>query len=465
MQFGNSYAIVEGRRIQSNSPISVHGKTMSDESQLIAIEQVRIGMFIKLDLSWFEHSFSMNAFKITNQKQLDDLLALKLKHIRYFPSKSDLGAISGNTKAVQPVEVKQSITAESNAGIKVFDSIVAAKRARFEKLTQQRDELARCEEKFVHAASVVKGIGKTIFSQPEATIKEAGKLVDSIAEIFIDSSDTVMHLIQQTGANDDLYFHALNVSVLAMMLAHEMQCTPAQVKSVGMAALFHDLGKVNVPDNIVNKTTPLSKAEQNFFEMHTQYGHDIGKKALLSPVVLEVIASHHEMLDGSGYPSHLKSEAIRMPTRIVTIANVYDNLCNHNDPSQSLTPHEALSTMYAHRRAQLDPKVMATMIKSLGVYPPGTLVRLSNEAIGIVMNCNVGKPLRPRVLVYDADIPKEDAIILDLAEESSDLAITASMRPGVLPRAIFDYLNPRKRVNYYFDSKPKNAAAGGKPNF
>jgi len=166
-------------------------------------------------------------------------------------------------------------------------------------------------------------------------------------------------------------------------------------------------------------------------------------------------------MDGSGYPKKIKGDAIRMPTRIVTIANVYDNLCNHIDPNQSLTPHEALSLMYAHKRAQFDPSVMATMIKSLGVYPPGTIVRLSNEAIGLVMNVNVGKPLRPRVLVYDADIPKEDAIILDLAEEGNDLSISASIRPGVLPKAIFEYLNPRKRVNYYFDSTAKKS--GGQP--
>lgn len=429
---------------------------MADDSQLIAIDQVRLGMFIKLDLSWFEHSFSMNSFKITNQQQINELLALKLKHIRYIPSKSDLTQINAPTKpAASTSEIKGQ----------VFDSIIEAKKARFEKLTKQREELARCEEKFVHAASVVRSIGKTIFSQPEATIKEAGKLVDSIAEIFLDSNDTVMHLIQQTSANEELYFHGLNVSVLAMMLASEMKCTEAQIKSVGMAALFHDLGKVNIPDKILNKTEPLTKPEQNFFELHPDYGVEVGKKAGLPPIVLEVIANHHEYLDGSGYPKKLKADAIRMPTRIVTIANVYDNLCNHIDPAQSLTPHEALSSMYAHRRAQFDPTVMATMIKSLGVYPPGTIVRLSNEAIGLVMNVNVGKPLRPRVLVYDAEIPKEDAIILDLADESSDISITGSIRPGLLPKAIFDYLNPRKRVNYYFDSKSKSSTNGNaKPN-
>jgi len=431
---------------------------MSDDSQLIVIDQIRIGMFIKLDLSWFQHSFPMNSFKITSQQQIDDLVALKLKHVRYIPSKSDpVTAKPPSVPQVAPASLADA------APKKVYASIMDAKRARFEKLQKQRDEIARCEEKFVQAASVVKNINRLIFARPKETLIEAGKLVDSMSEVLLSGSDTVMHLIQQTAGNEELYFHTLNVSVLAMMLANEMKCSDEMIKEVGIAALFHDLGKVNVPEHIVNKTEPLTRPEQNFLELHPEYGLEVGKKAGLPPTALDVIVQHHEFMDGSGYPHHLKGDAISLHTRIVTIANVYDNLCNHNDPKQSLTPHEALSTMYAHRRAQFDTAIMATLVKSLGVYPPGTLVRLSNEAVGLVMNVNVGKPLRPRVLVYDAEIPKEDAIILDLAEESKELSINASIRPGLLPRVIFNYLNPRKRVNYYFDSQSKKTQGGPIP--
>ncbi len=443
--------------LSSKNP-NARTEIMSDESQVIAIEQVKLGMFIKLDLSWFEHSFPMNSFKITNQNQLDQLYALRLKHLRYIPSKSDILATPIDVLNA-PIVIHTAIAQDGE----VFDNLIAAKRARFEKLTRQRAELLACEEKFVHAATVVKSINKTIFSQPESTILEARKLIDSIADVFLQSNETVMHLIQQTGANEELYFHTLNVAVLAMMLANELKCTEGQIKSVGLAALFHDLGKVNIPEKILMKTDALTKAEQNFFELHPQYGVEVGKTAGLPPVALEIIAQHHEYLDGSGYPNRIKADQIRLPTRIVSIANVYDNLCNHIDPRMSLTPHEALSTMYAHRRAQFDPSIMATMVKSLGVFPPGTLVRLSNEALGLVMNVNVGKPLRPRILVYDPDIPKDDAIILDLADEASDLSITGSIRPGVLPKAIFDYLSPRKRVNYYFDSQSKKSSSPPSP--
>jgi putative nucleotidyltransferase with HDIG domain len=407
---------------------------MSDETKLIAIDQLRIGMFIKLDLNWFQHSFSMNSFKITNEQQMKELRALKLKHIRYVPSKSDL------EEAPIKIDISNIPPLEAEAEKQVFDSIVEAKRARFEKLKKQREEIARCEEKFVKAAGVIRDINKSIFAKPAETIKEAGKLIDLIADGFVGANDNVMHLIQNAGTNEDIYFHNLNVSVLAMMLASEMKCNEEEVKQVGMAALFHDLGKTKVPDKILLKVDGFTKAETDLLKLHTQYGVEIAAKVGLPKFVAEAMANHHEHMDGSGYPRQLKGDAISKITRIITI-----------------TPHEALSNMYAHRRAQFDPVAMATLVKSLGVYPPGTLVRLSNEAIGLVMNVNVGKPLRPRVLVYDADIPKEDAMILDLADETADVAVSASIRPGALPKAIFDYLNPRKRVNYYAESKSKQA--------
>jgi len=424
---------------------------MADNTKLIAIDQVRIGMFIKLDLSWFQHSFPMSSFKITNESQIRELKALKLKHIRYVPEKTDLSALRADSTPVAQAEnqaLEKPLQESAAQNLQVFENIIEAKKARFEKLQKQREDIERCEAKFVEAAKVVRNIDKLIFSKPKETLAEAAKLIDSIAEVFLNGNDAVMHLIQQKDGSEELYFHSLNVSVLAMMLAFEMKCTEEQIKIIGKAALFHDLGKVNVPDQINKKTTPLTRAEQNFYELHGEYGVDVGIKAGMDKITLDVIASHHEYLDGSGFPKKLKGDAIRMPTRIITIANVYDNLCNHIDMNQSMTPHEALSLMYAHRRAQFDPLAMATLVKSLGVYPPGTLVRLSNDAVGLVMNVNVGLPLRPRIMVYDDEIPRQEAIIIDLSAESKELCINASVRPGLLPRAIYDYLNPRKRVNY-----------------
>ena len=167
--------------------------------------------------------------------------------------------------------------------------------------------------------------------------------------------------------------------------------------------------------------------------------------------MLAIIFQHHEMADGTGYPTGAKLDKIAFPARVVALVNFYDNLCNPADLAQAMTPHEALSIMFGQRRGKFDAAILQQMIRCLGVYPPGSIVTLSNDAIGLVMSVNPTKPLRPRVMAYDAEVPKEEAILLNL-EQETDIIIAKALRPALLPPAVYTYLSPRQRVTYYFDS-------------
>ena len=107
--------------------------------------------------------------------------------------------------------------------------------------------------------------------------------------------------------------------------------------------------------------------------------------------------------------------------------------------------------MFAQQRHLFDAGALNMFIRCMGVYPPGTLVRLSDETLGMVISINSGKPLRPSVLIYDPNVPKDEAIILDLSQES-DLEISASLKPGQLGPEAYDYLSPRKRMSYFLDT-------------
>ena len=214
--------------------------------------------------------------------------------------------------------------------------------------------------------------------------------------------------------------------------------------------MFHDIGKVEIPEKILLKTDPLTRAEIDFMRQHVTYGMDIGKKVGLAPGVLAIIAQHHEYMDGSGYPRGTAGDKIYQLSRIITIVNDYDNQCNQINPANSMTPHEALSQMFSQHRARYDPAALKLFVRTLGVYPPGTIVKLSNDVIGMVTSVNSSKPLKPSVLIYDPEIPKHEAVILDL-ETEPDINVSKSIKPGQLPRQIHDYLNPRKRMTYFFD--------------
>jgi putative nucleotidyltransferase with HDIG domain len=240
--------------------------------------------------------------------------------------------------------------------------------------------------------------------------------------------------------------------MLSIMIAREVQL-PAELASVlGLGALFHDIGRKNIPDKILTKTEPYTASEQHLYELHAQYGYDITQKLQLPVAVSAIVRDHHELFDGGGYPRRLKGEAIGVLARIVAIANYYDELCNPLSIAQALTPHEALSMMFAKHRARFDPKLLQVFIRCLGVYPPGTIVQLSNNMTGMVATVNTAKPMRPMLVIYDAGVPRHEAIMVDM-EQEPDLQIVNAIRPGQVPPDVYAYLSPRKRVSYYFDGQ------------
>jgi HD-GYP domain-containing protein (c-di-GMP phosphodiesterase class II) len=215
---------------------------------------------------------------------------------------------------------------------------------------------------------------------------------------------------------------------------------------MGVGAMFHDIGVRNIPDRVLTKTEAWSHSEQNLYETHCAVGTDMGHQLKFPAAAVAIVRDHHEMFDGSGYPRHLKGEEIGVLARIVAIANYYDRLCNPINGTPGLTPHEALSLMFAKNRGKFDPKLLQVFIRCLGVYPPGTIVQLSNGATGMV--------------VYEADVPREVAIMVDM-EREADLNIVRAIKPSQVPKEIYAYLSPRKRVSYYFDAtKPGQGAAG-----
>jgi putative nucleotidyltransferase with HDIG domain len=417
----------------------------SDSERSISVDQLRIGVYVHLDLNWMDHPFSFNSFKIRNDAQLKTIRQLGLKSVRWDPARSDVDPLPGS--APTGAAARQS-KAEVDTEISAQMSL---KRERIARMTEHRTNIARVEQAFTVAAKVISGIDKEIYAQPEKTLKQAQQLVADMVEDLLAAPELAIQVMAEKPGGESLYFHSLNVSILSMVLAREAGLPAEVVKLVGVGALFHDIGLNDVPSTILNKTTPLTRAEREFRELHCQYGYDVGRKAALPGPVLNIILQHHECFDGSGYPSKLKGDQIDLLARLVGIVNAYDNLCNASNVAQSLTPHEALSLMYTQQRGRYDGRLLQAFIRFMGVYPPGTVVGLSNDRVGLVIRVDAAQPLRPTLIVYDEDIPKTEAMILDLKEEA-DLTIRRAIRPAQLPAAIFDYLSPRKHVSYFFDS-------------
>nr|WP_276611671.1 HD domain-containing phosphohydrolase [Thiorhodococcus mannitoliphagus] len=247
------------------------------------------------------------------------------------------------------------------------------------------------------------------------------------------------------------YNHAINVVALAMVVGQKLELDKPELRLLGLGALFHDLGHLKIPSQILLKKGVLTQPERQFLAQHPRYGADLARQIKTLPAaVVEIIARHHEHLDGSGYPEGLGAKDIGTLTRIVTVVNRYDNLCNGFTVDHPLSPHQAISQMYSKEREQYDPKVMTTFITNLGVYPPGTIVRLKDERVAVVVSINADDLLKPNVLVYAPEIPSTEALVLDLAEEG--VAISESLRRSDLTAEQIEYLNLSDKLTYYFQS-------------
>lgn len=419
-----------------------------DAFQNVSVDQLAVGLYVYLDLGWMDHPFPFNQFKIRDAEQIRILRSLGKKTFRCDPAKSD---VSPNRPAAP---VPQPAVEEAAPVVSADSPAMVAKLERIARIQEQRAAISACEKTFHSATATVKNLTRNLLSRPEEAVKAASELVGTMVASMLTDRDIAIHLMNDKVAGEEVYLHSLNVSVLAMILGKEMKMSAEQIHVLGMGALFHDIGKLEIPDKVLLKTQRLTHAEQELLKQHVAYGLDIGKRLNLPKEVLLIIAQHHEAMDGTGYPSALASERIILPARLIALINSYDNLCNPLNINDAITPHEALSLLFSKQRKKFDNDTLNVMVRSMGVYPPGTVVTLSNEAIGMVMAVNSSKPLKPSVLLYDGSVPKEEAMIVDL-ENEPDINVSKALRPAQLPRQIFDYLSPRKRTTYYFDAKDK----------
>lgn len=422
------------------------------DGERLTMDQLRIGQYVYLDMKWMEHPFAFSRFKIKTQEQIDIIRSLGLASIRFNPALSDNPVPP--PRQAQPMPSPQPEPDEPNPA-------VLAKREMMAKVRQRREQIEKVEASFVQTAQALRDIEKNLYARPAEAIRAASGLVTKIADSVLSAPELAIHVMSDTPGAEETYFHSLNVTMLAMMVARDLKLPIEVAGALGMGALMHDIGLRDVPSQVMMKTSPWTQAERHFYELHCQYGVSLGQRLHLAPAVLTVIREHHELFDGSGYPNHIRGEAMGLMTRIVSIANYYEELCHPQHPGESMMPSEALALMFAKLKDKFDPQLLQVFIRCLGVYPPGTVVQLSNGVIGMVSTINTVKPMKPAVVLYDADIPKEEAMMVDL-EQLPEVSIARALRPAQLPAEVYAYLSPRQRVSYYFEATGM-AAKKGRP--
>ncbi len=410
----------------------------------ICVDQLRIGVFVRLEKTdWFSHPFLYSSFLISDLQQIEAIRLLGITEVICIPEKSKVLPAQLGEQSASPTLAEDTVDA--------MQSMWRVKKERVARLLEKRRRIALCEEQYIDSVRDLRGLTRAMLAGQDEAVDNARLFVRRLVEFFLGDTESVLHLMNVVQPTEQVYSHSLNVTILSMMLGKEAGLVEQEMENLGMGALFHDIGKKRIEKKLLKKHAPLNKAECKAIELHVEYGVELmAKRKRFFRASLTVIAQHHECLDGRGYPDGLVGDDIGRLSRIIAIANVYDSLCNHLDPNMRQTPYLALSHMFARQKNCYDNELLSMFIRCLGVYPPGTVVQLNNGSIGMVMSVNPENQLCPSLVLYDSEVSKREALVVDLAEEPG-LKVEKSIRLSHLPQEILDYLSPRTKITYYVD--------------
>ena len=413
---------------------------MSDiHTQFIDISQLRIGMFVYLDVSWMDHPFPVGSFEIRTQAQLATIRGLGLEQVRYSPDKS----------SPEPSATQVSVTKIAEPIVFNETQKTSEARLRREMLALQHSSLLACERQFGQASQTFKHVAEIAHTQPQIAKEQAEVLIQGFLGCVMGEEEAAIRLLSEK-AGEKTSLHSINVTVISLLLGRALGLTKSDLFELGVGALLHDLGKMGLPDRLRWQDEQFNTAERQLYQGHVQQGVLLAQKMGLSPEATILIAQHHEFIDGSGYPLHIKADKITPLGRIISLVNKYDNMCNPANPSLAITPHEALSKIFTGNKLQFDAPSLTAFIHMMGIYPPGSVVQLTDDRFALVVSVNSARPIKPRVVIQDASIPREDALVINLEHEKT-LGIRRSLKPIQLPKAAYDYLSPRKRLCYFFE--------------
>lgn len=409
---------------------------------------LRIGMFVHLNVGWMSHPFPLSSFKLTSAEQIETIRSLGLKRLTWSPERSDLDPAAPDPAAA-PAAAGQAMPGAETAAVDIVPETLDPQQLAKRALNVQNEVGQRCERQFAEACRDLRRTNDKVMVDPTQANADAQQLARALLDKMLVEGEPCLRVLGEF-SGDRHAAHSLNVAVVSLMLARQLAIPAPVLMELGVGALMHDVGKIALPDRVRLAREDFNASEAALYRDHVAQGLILGRRMGLSPDAQLVIAQHHEFADGSGFPSALMLPRMSLPARIVALVNRYDNLCNAASPAQSITPHEALSRLFAQCRSKFDETLLSGFIKMMGIYPPGSVVQLNDDRYAMVMTVNAAHPLKPRVLVYEPGVAVEDALHLDL-QSSPTLGIRRSLKPAQVPARAVDYLKPRQRIAYFFD--------------
>jgi HD-GYP domain-containing protein (c-di-GMP phosphodiesterase class II) len=357
---------------------------------------LRLGMFIhEPDGSWLDYPDWKTRFLLDDP---GDLKKLQLSGVANFFIDTLRGADVEEEAKPSPLVVKPRAQAARPAQ----PSASPAPR-----LSVPRGPRCTVEEEFGRAGAIVQRAQATVvhvLNQARlgkaVDIDRTLPVIEEITQSIDRNASALVSFVRMKEANEYIHLHSVAVCALMINLGRQLLFEDHALAEIGTAGLLQDIGMLSVPKEVINKAGPLTPAEMAQVRQHPIRGAEmLAKSRDVSDVVLDVCTHHHERVDGHGYPSRLAGGRISLPARMATVCDVYDAMTSRRAYKEAEQPSEALAVMFAST-GQFDESVLSAFIRSVGIYPIGSLVRLKSGNLAVVVEQNDEALTRPRVRLF-----------------------------------------------------------------
>lgn len=351
----------------------------------ISVDQLRLGMHLEAFCGdWIDHPFWRTRFVI---QSVDDLRLIKesvikevwidcTKGLDTAPAPTDSPPVHSAERLPPPAPPAAPVRSSMNDELKRASKILSKGKAAVVSMFQE----AR--------------MGKAI--EAEA----AAPLVEEISNSVLRNPGALISLSRLKIADDYTFMHSVAVCALMIALARQLGLDEQQTREAGMAGLLHDLGKALIPPEILNKPGKLTEAEFAVVKTHPEAGYRLLQEASgVGDVTRDVCLHHHEKIDGTGYPKGLNNDQLSLFAKMGAVCDVYDAITSNRPYKAGWCPAESIRRM-AEWKNHFDPRVFQAFVKSLGIYPVGTLVKLASGKLGVVIEQNEQSLLTPKVRIF-----------------------------------------------------------------
>ena len=350
----------------------------------ITVNELRLGMFIdKLDGNWLQHPFWKTSFKLENPKNITALKESAVTHVWIDISKGLDVAKKDSGKSEEP------LADEENTAAKETVNTVALK----EEMAAAKETLAKAKQATMEMLQEAR-MGNSV------TAKDVAPIVDEISQSVSRNSNAMLTVTRMKSKDDYTYLHS--VAVCALMIALGKQINyQGDFHSLGMAGLLHDVGKMAIPDEVLNKPGKLTDEEFDIVKNHPVSGWEILKNSDdVDEIALDVCLHHHERVDGKGYPDKLSGDKLSLVARMAAVCDVYDAITSNRCYKDGWAPADALKKMAEWKDGHFDEQIFQAFVKTVGIYPSGTLVKLKSNRLAVVMEQGHGTLLKPVIKIF-----------------------------------------------------------------